>query len=175
MRPMNDKATPQPFPAALPAPEGREAVIDDQLVENAVRMSRESPRGRIIQRLHREDDDPLQRMLNALQPGSYIRPHRHDGPPRDESILVIRGAIGYVSFSDAGEVTAKHSFGPGQGIDIRAGTLHTFFAMEPDTVVFEAKGGPFCPMSEENFARWAPKEGTPEAAAYLAELTALIG
>ena len=166
---MNEKT---PFPAALTAPEGPEAAVDDDLVARAVRMSRESPRGRIIQRLHRADDDPLQRMLNAMQPGSYVRPHRHDGPPRDEAILVIRGAIGYVRFAETGEVTATHLLRAGHGIDIRAPALHTFFALEPDTVVFEAKGGPFRPMAEADFAGWAPKEGTPESRAYLEELTA---
>ena len=164
----------KPFPAALAAPEGSEAVIDDDLIARAVHMSRESPRGRIIQRLHLENDDPLQRMLNVMQPGSYVRPHRHDGPPRDEAILVMRGAIGFVSFSEAGEVTATHLLRAGHGVDIRATTLHTFFALVPDTVVFEAKGGPFRPMTEGDFAEWAPKEGTPESLAYQEELTALF-
>jgi cupin fold WbuC family metalloprotein len=171
---MSNPESQKPFPAALPAPDGREVVIDDDLILNAVRMSRESPRGRIIQRLHQKDDDPLQRMLNAIQPGSYVRPHRHAEPPRDESTLVIRGAIGLVTFSESGEVAAHHLLAPGHGVDLRAGILHTFFALEPDTVVFEAKAGPFCPVSEQDFAAFAPKEGTPESQPYLERLVALL-
>ena len=51
---------------------------------------------------HRGDEDPLQRMLNAIQPGSYIRPHRHFDPPKSESVILLQGMLGYVSFRDDG-------------------------------------------------------------------------
>ena len=37
-------------------------------------------------------------MLNAIQPGSYIRPHRHLDPPKSESLILLQGMLGYVSF-----------------------------------------------------------------------------
>jgi cupin fold WbuC family metalloprotein len=169
---MENDTSGKPFPLALRAPGGDQAAIDAELVDNVVRMSRVSPRGRIIQRLHQEDGDPLQRMLNGMQPESYVRPHRHTDPPRAESIVVMRGAIGFVAFTESGEVSRTLRAGPGEGVDIRPGVLHTFFALEPNTVVFECKAGPYSPITDKDLAAWAPSEGTPEASAYLAHLHA---
>ena len=44
--------------------------------------------------------------------------------------------------------------------------------LEPDTVVFEVKPGPYQPTSDKDFAPWAPAEGGPDAPAYLADLEA---
>jgi cupin fold WbuC family metalloprotein len=34
-------------------------------------------------------EDCLQRFLNAIEPESYIRPHRHINPEREEIFLLI--------------------------------------------------------------------------------------
>ena len=46
-----------------------------------------------------------------------------------------------------------------------AGVWHTFVALEPGSVFFETKAGPWVPLTPEETAQWAPAEGTPEAAA----------
>ena len=55
----------------------RTLAIDRELLQTKSREAARNPRKREVLILHREDSDPLQRMLNAVQPGSYIRPHRH--------------------------------------------------------------------------------------------------
>jgi len=42
--------------------------------------------------------------------------------------------------------------------------------VEADSVVLEIKKGPYDPVKDKQFASWAPKEGTPEAIAYLERL-----
>ena len=143
----------------------------------AIARSRQSPRGRIIYPFHPAASDPLHRMLNVVQPGSYIQPHRHFAPPKAESIVVLQGAIGCVIFTDAGEVEQMHALGSGRpafGIDIHAGVFHTFFALEADTVLFEVKPGPYEKTSDKDFAPWAPKESANEAKAYLEQLNRLF-
>src|SRR5579872_6517562 len=76
-------------PVALQSPVRQLTQIDDMFFSEAVAASRKSPRGRIALRLHQQDDDPLQRMLNVLQPGSYVQPHRHHSTPRAESIILL--------------------------------------------------------------------------------------
>jgi hypothetical protein len=44
----------------------------------------------------------LHRMLNAIEPGSYIRPHRHQSPPKPESIIVLSGSLALVKFGGDG-------------------------------------------------------------------------
>jgi cupin fold WbuC family metalloprotein len=149
-------------------------VIDDALIERALAASRASPRGRVILPFHQSHDEVCHRMLNAVQPGSYVRPHRHVTPPKPESVVVLRGAIRFVTFSDEGQVRKRFTcqFGRGPiGVDVRPGVFHTFFALEPDTVVFEAKPGPYDATSDKEFAPWAPAEGSPDAAQYLERLS----
>jgi cupin fold WbuC family metalloprotein len=117
-------------------------------------------------------------MLNALQPGSYIQPHRHAVPPKPESLILLRGRLCYLSFSDDGDLDRKFILGgrgDAVGIDAEPGIYHTFFALDEDTVLFEVKPGPYEPMTDKDFATWAPRENSPEAASYLASLYSLVG
>lgn len=157
----------------MPAPAGPVSVIGQSQVDEAVAQSRLSPRGRIILPFHPTAGDTLHRMLNAIQPSSYVQPHRHSHPPKAESIVVLKGAIGCPIFNDRGDVEQLHLLGanrPMFGIDIHPGVFHTFFALERDTVVFEVKPGPYEKASDKDFAPWAPKEGAGEAQAYLDRL-----
>lgn len=167
-------STPAKFPLAMPAPAGPVTVITETQMAEAIALSRQSPRGRIIYPFHPSAGDPLHRMLNVVQPHSYIPPHRHSSPPKAESIVVLKGAIGCVIFSDSGAVEQVHVLGAGRpsfGIDIHAGVFHTFFALEEDTVLFEVKPGPYEKTSDKDFATWAPKEGASDAKAYLDQLS----
>jgi hypothetical protein len=56
------------------------------------------------------------------------------------------------------------------GVDLVPGIYHTFVALEPDTVLFEVKDGPYVAATDKAFAPWAPAEGTPEARQYMQAL-----
>ena len=60
--------------------------IDSELFEHITERARKSSRLRINFNFH-ELDDPANRMLNAIEPESYIRPHCHLEPPLDEAFL----------------------------------------------------------------------------------------
>jgi cupin fold WbuC family metalloprotein len=161
------------IPAALHAPESPSTPLDRDMLENVVRLSRKSPRKRIIQRLHGPDNAPLQRMLNAMQPGSYLRPHRHQHPPKAETFVMLTGAVRYISFDDQGTITQVLDMRAGStvfGVDIEPGVWHSLMVLEPDSVVFETKNGPYEQTSDKDFAPWSPAEGDPETSAYLSEL-----
>jgi cupin fold WbuC family metalloprotein len=163
---------PSDFPFALPAPESGVTAITEDLLSEGRRASRKSPRKRIIQPLHKQGVDTLQRMLNFLQPGSYIRPHRH-ALDRAESLVVLSGTLLYLTFDDQGSSERVLQMKAGSfplGVDIDGGIWHSFLALEPDTVLFEVKPGPYDPKADKDFAHWAPEEGSAEAAAYLDEL-----
>ncbi|MCG3173166.1 MAG: hypothetical protein GMKNLPBB_01344 [Myxococcota bacterium] len=166
------------FPRALPRPEGPYALLRNDTLTHAIEMSRASPRGRIILPLHDGAGDPTHRMFNAMQPGTYVRPHKHLDPPKSEVILCVRGKTGVVFFDENGTPTEHALLEPGGavfGVDIRPGVFHTFVALAPDTVIFEAKTGPYQPASDKDFAPWAPAEGSPGAAAYWKTIEALFG
>ena len=162
-------------PRALPPPIGPVSWISNSLLEAAVAASRSSSRQRVIQPLHRDEQASLHRMLNAVQPGSYIPPHRHLEPPKAESWIVLRGALAFFTFDDAGQIEQCREIRAGGevfGVDLEPGVYHSFFALEPDTVVFEVKSGPYAPTTDKHFPEWAPAEGSPAANAYLEALRA---
>lgn len=165
------------FAKALKPCQGSTVRISGSVISRAVEMSRQSPRRRIILPFHAEDSDTLQRMLNAIQPGSYIQPHRHLTPPKAESLIVLRGSIGYVTFENDGTVQECFVLSAGSdtvGVDTKPGIYHTFFALEEDTVLFEVKPGPYVPQSDKAFASWAPREGSKEGADFLESLQRLL-
>jgi len=129
----------------------------------------------VIQPFHRDESAALQRMFNAVQPGSYIPPHRHLDPPKAESWIVLRGALAFFTFDDAGNIEQCLEIRAGGdvfGVDLEPGVYHTFLALEPDTVVYEVKSGPYSAADDKAFPEWAPREGAPAAAVYLAKLRA---
>ncbi len=126
-------------------------------------------RGRVTFNFH-QPDDGYQRMLSALQPGSYIQPHMHHRPAKSESFIVLAGEIGFFQFDAAGKIIAARRLGPvcdAVGVDLEPGVWHCLTATQPDTIIFEGKNGPYDPATDKVFASWAPAEGAAGAAEYL--------
>jgi len=150
-------------------------VTTSQIARMASEAARH-PRGRINHDFH-EPRDPYQRMLSVVQPGSYVRPHRHRDPPKAETFVVLRGEMAFFAFADDGTVIEAVRIGPRQEtllVDLKPGVWHSVAALAPDTAIFEGKNGPYDPATDKEFAPWAPEEGDPEAAAYLAALLARL-
>lgn len=132
------------------------------------RLSREavsSPRLRMNRNLHAMED-PVHRLLNAIEPGSYIRPHRHLHPPKTETMVVVAGKLGFLSFRDDGSVAERAVLAAGGetfGVEVAPGVYHTFVSLSTGTVAFEAKAGPYAPAGERDAAAWSPPEGDPAA------------
>ncbi|OLN24677.1 Tryptophan synthase beta chain like [Desulfovibrio sp. DV] len=162
-------------PGATESGHDRFAVADAALLAQKARDAATSPRLREMHRFHDSDGDNPHRMVNTLQPGSYVRPHRHLSPAKSESFVLLTGSLGHVVFADNG------SFGAGDcvvlsresgvlAIDVRPGVWHAVFALVPDTTVFEVKPGPYQPLDDKDFAAFAPAEGDDAASAYLQAL-----
>jgi cupin fold WbuC family metalloprotein len=147
--------------------------FDDSLLNSTVEESRASPRHRHITRFH-ELPEPFQRMLNAVQPESYIRPHRHLDPDKAEVFIALRGSALVVRYAENGtpmEGVLLEADGPVRGVEIPVGAWHSLLAIEEDTVLFEAKEGPYVEATDKDFAPWAPPESDREAAlAFIAKL-----
>jgi cupin fold WbuC family metalloprotein len=151
------------------------ALIDNALLDEVCREAAASPRRRKNRNFHRGDDQPGHRLLNAMQPDSYIPPHRHLDPNKDETMVVLRGAMALLVFDDAGQVIQRVKVGAGGtaiGVDIPHGVWHTVIALEPDTLFLEAKAGPYLPLTPDEKAPWAPTEGDSQAASYFEALCA---
>jgi len=162
-----------PFPLALPAPEGELSFLSRELLQTAREQSRLSPRRRIIQPFHKTNADPLHRMLNVVQPDSYIRPHRHLDPPKAEAWVLLSGALVFFTFDDTGSVrdcVLARAGGEIFGVDLVPGVFHSFIALEPDTTIYEVKTGPYAASNDKTFAPWAPAENSDDTTAYVDSL-----
>jgi cupin fold WbuC family metalloprotein len=152
--------------------------IDLSLLDEVSAEARATPRLRQNRNFHASNDDTCHRLLNAVEPGTYIMPHRHLDPNKDEAMIVVRGQMGMVFFDETGGVVRTlllAAGGPAVGVDIPHGTYHTLVSLTPGTVFFEAKGGPYRQLSAEEKAAWAPEEGDPSAFSYLENLISLFG
>ena len=61
-----------------------------------------SVRKRMNHNFHKEYTDPVQRMLNAVEPGTYIRPHKHENPDKIEVFIILKGRVVVVEFDEKG-------------------------------------------------------------------------
>lgn len=133
--------------------------IDDHLMAEVASQAREAARLRINYNFHRTTDEPVNRLLNAMNRGSYLPVHRHLSPDRCESSIVLRGRVGLTIYDDSGRVVERRVVGPDSGccgFDIEAGVWHGLVVLEDDTVLFEVKQGPYAPITPDNLAPWTP-------------------
>ena len=152
------------------------SVIDQALLDGLLSEARASPRLRKNLNFHDSAAHPCQRLINAVLPDAYIRPHRHLDPQKEETLVILRGRLGLVFFDDTGEVTSTLSIAPGGprvAVTVPVKRFHTAVAFEP-SVVFEAKAGPYVPHLQGELAGFAPQEESPEAGTYLAWLKRLF-
>ncbi len=143
-------------------------IIDNALLDATIDKARLSPRLRMNHNFHTSLDAPLNRLLNAMEPGTYIRPHRHLTPPKDEVFLVLRGRAALLLFDDEGKITNRLLLGPAEGnygADLEPGIWHCLIVLEPGTVVYEVKQGPFTPLAEADFAPWSPEASNTDGVA----------
>ena len=84
------------------------SVIDTSLLDDVAAEARSSRRRRHNRNLHASDNEPCNRLLNAVEPDSYVPPHRHLDPAKDETFAVLRGRFGVIVFDNAGGVHGQH-------------------------------------------------------------------
>ena len=153
-------------------------IINNQLLTAVSAQAKVSPRKRQNYNFHETLDAVVQRMLNALEPGTYVCPHKHESPDKIEAFIILTGKALVAEFDDTGNITTFSIIESGSdvyGVEIQPRTWHCIVPLVPGTMVYEAKEGPFSPLTDKNFAPWAPKEGTPGCDEYTRELLKKCG
>lgn len=158
---------------AFDNPSGDLFKLSDEMIKTGLKASRKSDRKRIILPLHRTQQAEVQRLVNFMQPGTYITPHKHPLPHAIESIVLLQGQIRFFTFDDNGNVLTDQTLisNPVPDIlDIEPNTWHSFVVRKSDTILFECKKGPYNAETDKKFAEWAPKEGDPDVAKWMDNL-----
>lgn len=134
-----------------------------------------SPRRRAIYRLH-EHEEPVQRMLNAMLPGTYVQPHKHEAPDKVELFCILVGQVAVLEFDAAGNVesvTRLSAYGVQRIAEIAPRTYHTLIPLEK-AVLLEIIEGPYDAQTHKKPAPWAPEEDNSQAADYRMVLESLV-
>lgn len=153
-------------------------IINKLLIEKVVEEAKDSPRKRMNFNFHKTFDANVQSLLNVMEPETYIQPHKHEDPDKMELFVVLQGRVLVVEFDDNGEIISNFVLSAPEGVygaEIAPRVWHCIVALEPASVVFEVKDGPYSPLNDKNFATWAPKEGSEECRQYNVELVKRCG
>ena len=125
--------------------------IDNELLESLTKKAETNERLRMNLDMRTSPEDTSQRMLNAIEPGSILPIHRHRFTT--ETVVMGKGSLKETFYNDKGEVTdiiLMQAGGECPMIQIPAGQWHTAEALEPGTVIFEAKDGAYVPLSQDD-------------------------
>ncbi len=144
-------------------------------IEKLMWQAGTSQRKRSILRLH-QHEDKVQRMVNAILPGSYIRPHKHENPDKVELFYLIKGLVAVLIFNHVGnidEILPLDENGSIQLIEIPPRTYHSIVALKPSALL-EIIEGPYVAETHKQFADWAPAEESAKARDYLIYMTSIV-
>ena len=152
--------------------------IDDNFLDKTSSQAKVSPRLRMNYNFHPRLEDPISRMLNAMEPGTYIHPHKHENPDKFEVFLALRGRFVVFIFDNFGDIT-DHAILDARdgsyGVEIPERTYHSLASLEIGSVAYEIKEGPYSLLTSKSFASWAPAESDPGAKEYLEKLLQKVG
>lgn len=113
-----------------------------------------TPRLRMNYNLHETFEDSVQRMFNALEPGTEIPIARH--PYSSETLIMLKGKLRVQIYDDNKNIIEDVVIAPNTeniGYHITKGTWHKVESLESGTVCFETREGPYAPVAEEDILK----------------------
>lgn len=126
-------------------------IITSELLDTVSNQAKKSPRLRMNYNLHETLDAKVQRLFNAMEPGTVIPIQRHRSTA--ETLMLVRGKMKVILYDDnkniIEESVLSHELG-NYGVHIPAGVWHCVEILEPNTVMFEVKEGPYAPLAPDD-------------------------
>ena len=135
--------------------------IDREKMDALSQQAAASKRLRAHLNLHSTSEEAVQRLMIAMEPGTFVPVHCHEQTWKWELLMILRGEVECVIFDEAGQVLSRGTLTPGgelTAVELPPGTWHSVISKAPGTVIFEVKPGPFDPDEAARFAPWCPGE-----------------
>ncbi len=126
-------------------------LIDKDFLDRLTERAESNVRLRMNHNFHDSLDAHVQRLLNAMEPGSVFPVHRHRHAA--ETYVLLRGKVRVFLYDDHGQQTDSFLLDPATGNyggHIPKGQWHTVEVLAPGTVIFEVKEGPYQPLGPED-------------------------
>jgi len=125
-------------------------VINESLLINLSEQAKASPRLRMNMDLRNSEEDNSQRMLNAIEPGSVMKIHRHQNT--SETVVCLRGKVVEEFYDDLERIcTDSIELSPNGkvvAVNVTAGQWHRLRAVESGSVVLSVKDGKYEPLTD---------------------------
>lgn len=138
------------------------------LITNLTKKAKKSLAKRELYLLHYLDkttntsSDLIQKLILAMEKGTYLVPHRHL-LSKTETSICIQGKVAVVVFDDKGKLIDYCAIGPKEkdlGTIIDTKKYHSSIALEKDSVLLEFTEGPYDAKTHKQRASWAPADGS---------------
>lgn len=126
-------------------------LLTTRILKETSAKAKASPRLRMNWNLHESFEDSVQRMFNALEPGTEVPIARH--PSSSETLIALRGKLRILIYNSNKEVTGDFVIAPDSeniGYHIEKGVWHQVQSLEEGTLVFETREGPYEPLNEND-------------------------
>ena len=126
-------------------------IIGKSIVAEVHEKSRISERLRMNYNIHESLDEDIHKLLNSLQPETFMPIHRHLHPPKKETFVLLQGAIEVLQYDDNKNIVERHLMSGESGniiCEIMTGEWHSLRVLEPDTLILEIKKGPYIPFQD---------------------------
>lgn len=124
-------------------------LLTQEIINKLSKDATLSPRLRMNYNLHESFEDSVQRMFNALEPGTIIPIARH--PYSSETLIMLRGKLRVLVFDDNKNIIEDVIIEANTdkiGYHIPKGAWHQVESLECGTVCFETREGPYTPVAE---------------------------
>ena len=124
-------------------------ILTNDILNKVSEEAKASPRLRMNYNLHEDFEDSVQRMFNALEPGTIIPIARH--PYSSETLIMLRGRLRVLIYDGAKNIIEDvviKANSENFGYHIPKGTWHKVESLEHGTVCFETREGPYAPVAE---------------------------
>lgn len=128
--------------------------INNQLLDELLSQAETNERRRVNLDLRNGDGDTSQRMLNALQPGTYVPIHRHTAT--SETVILLRGYVTELFYNEKGIECGRYELNPAKGVygvQIPVGMRHTLVVHEP-SIIIEMKDGVYAPIIMDDMEQY---------------------
>lgn len=125
-------------------------IIDKSILDTLSAQAKKNPRLRQAMDLRNSPEDKSQRMLNALELGTIMPIHRHHAS--SETVVVLRGKIKWIFYDNEGKETESvilDANGEQRMLNVERDRWHSLVCLEPSSVLFESKDGPYHPLEED--------------------------
>lgn len=127
--------------------------IDDKLLDELQLQAKASPRLRVHLDLRNDADEDSQRMLNVMEPETFVPIHRHNDTI--ETVIILRGKMDEIYYDSEGNETGRIHLDASKGVyglQIPMGQYHSVEALTPCTII-EIKAGKYDPAKTEDYLK----------------------